>query len=142
MTAFILCLFPYCMLCWTNEVLVQDIYEYICLKLLWYMLSCMCRYTFTHIIHLKFKYIKYIFKILTYIWFIKFSHFLHRGSSGTVAAPRLAPTGVSWADKVKAHHTGSTASSDVAPAPSCPPVAVQKPSRRNGKWFWVNLFMQ
>ncbi|XP_060257702.1 S phase cyclin A-associated protein in the endoplasmic reticulum isoform X6 [Ovis aries] len=53
------------------------------------------------------------------------------GSSGTVAAPRLAPTGVSWADKVKAHHTGSTASSEVAPAPSCPPVAVQKPSRRN-----------
>uniref|UniRef100_A0A8C2PI41 S phase cyclin A-associated protein in the endoplasmic reticulum N-terminal domain-containing protein n=1 Tax=Capra hircus TaxID=9925 RepID=A0A8C2PI41_CAPHI len=55
------------------------------------------------------------------------------GSSGTVAAPRLAPTGVSWADKVKAHHTGSTPSSEVAPAPSCPPVAVQKPSRRNGK---------
>ncbi|XP_057579472.1 S phase cyclin A-associated protein in the endoplasmic reticulum isoform X5 [Hippopotamus amphibius kiboko] len=53
------------------------------------------------------------------------------GSPGTVAAPRLAPTGVSWADKVKAHHTGSTASSDVAPAQSCPPMAVQKPSRKN-----------
>ncbi|KAB0369359.1 hypothetical protein FD755_019364 [Muntiacus reevesi] len=53
------------------------------------------------------------------------------GSSGAVAAPRLAPTGVSWADKVKAHHTGSAASSDVAPAQSCPPAAVQKPSRRN-----------
>uniref|UniRef100_A0A8D1NCR6 U1-type domain-containing protein n=1 Tax=Sus scrofa TaxID=9823 RepID=A0A8D1NCR6_PIG len=36
-----------------------------------------------------------------------------------------------WADKVKAHHTGSTASSDVAPAQSCPPMAVQKPSRKN-----------
>ncbi|XP_059952937.1 S phase cyclin A-associated protein in the endoplasmic reticulum isoform X7 [Mesoplodon densirostris] len=53
------------------------------------------------------------------------------GSPGTVAAPRLAPTGVSWADKVKAHHTGSTASSEVAPAQSCPPVTVQKPSRKN-----------
>lgn len=31
------------------------------------MLSCMCGYTFTHIIHLKFKYIKYMFKILTYM---------------------------------------------------------------------------
>uniref|UniRef100_A0A2K6GVY4 S-phase cyclin A associated protein in the ER n=2 Tax=Propithecus coquereli TaxID=379532 RepID=A0A2K6GVY4_PROCO len=53
------------------------------------------------------------------------------GSPGTVAAPHLAPTGVSWADKVKAHHTVSTASSDGAPAQSCPPMIVQKPSRRN-----------
>ncbi|XP_078190083.1 S phase cyclin A-associated protein in the endoplasmic reticulum isoform X16 [Callithrix jacchus] len=53
------------------------------------------------------------------------------GSTGTVPAPRLAPTGVSWADKVKAHHTGSTASSDVTSAQSCPPMTVQKPSRRN-----------
>ncbi|XP_074248719.1 S phase cyclin A-associated protein in the endoplasmic reticulum isoform X1 [Saimiri boliviensis] len=53
------------------------------------------------------------------------------GSTGTVPAPRLAPTGVSWADKVKAHHTGSTASSDIASAQSCPPMTVQKPSRRN-----------
>uniref|UniRef100_A0A8C3WGX3 S-phase cyclin A associated protein in the ER n=1 Tax=Catagonus wagneri TaxID=51154 RepID=A0A8C3WGX3_9CETA len=53
------------------------------------------------------------------------------GSPGAGAAPRLPPTGVSWADKVKAHHTGSTASSDVAPAQSCPPMAVQKPSRKN-----------
>lgn len=53
------------------------------------------------------------------------------GSPVAVAAPRLPPTGVSWADKVKAHHTGSTASSDVAPAQSCPPMAVQKPSRKN-----------
>uniref|UniRef100_G3U816 S-phase cyclin A associated protein in the ER n=1 Tax=Loxodonta africana TaxID=9785 RepID=G3U816_LOXAF len=53
------------------------------------------------------------------------------GSTGTVAAPRLAPTGVSWADKVKAHHTGSPASSDIAPAQSCPPMTVQKSSRKN-----------
>ncbi|XP_070123445.1 S phase cyclin A-associated protein in the endoplasmic reticulum isoform X3 [Equus przewalskii] len=57
---------------------------------------------------------------------------LNFGSSpGTGAAPRLAPTGVSWADKVKAHHTGSTASLDVAPAQSCPPMPVQKTSRKN-----------
>ncbi|KAM9585673.1 S phase cyclin A-associated protein in the endoplasmic reticulum isoform 9-T10 [Trichechus inunguis] len=53
------------------------------------------------------------------------------GSTGTVAAPRLAPTGVSWADKVKAHHTGSAAASDVASAQSCPPMTVQKSSRKN-----------
>ncbi|XP_012594819.1 S phase cyclin A-associated protein in the endoplasmic reticulum isoform X3 [Microcebus murinus] len=53
------------------------------------------------------------------------------GSPGAVAAPHLAPTGVSWADKVKAHHTGSTAPTDGAPAQSCPPMIVQKPSRRN-----------
>ncbi|XP_029806929.1 S phase cyclin A-associated protein in the endoplasmic reticulum isoform X3 [Suricata suricatta] len=53
------------------------------------------------------------------------------GSPGTVAAPRLAPAGVSWADKVKAHHTGSPASSDVSPAQSCPPMTVQKTSRKN-----------
>ncbi|XP_004872127.2 S phase cyclin A-associated protein in the endoplasmic reticulum isoform X3 [Heterocephalus glaber] len=52
------------------------------------------------------------------------------GSPGTVVAPCLAPAGVSWADKVKAHHTGS-ASSDTAPAQLCPPMAVQKVSRRN-----------
>ncbi|MBZ3883402.1 S phase cyclin A-associated protein in the endoplasmic reticulum [Sciurus carolinensis] len=53
------------------------------------------------------------------------------GSPGTVASPRVAPTGVSWADKVKAHHTVSTNSSDVAPAQPCPPMAVQKTSRKN-----------
>ncbi|XP_005393532.1 PREDICTED: S phase cyclin A-associated protein in the endoplasmic reticulum isoform X3 [Chinchilla lanigera] len=52
------------------------------------------------------------------------------GSPSTVVAPCLAPAGVSWADKVKAHHTGS-ASSDTAPAQLCPPMAVQKTSRRN-----------
>ncbi|XP_072595299.1 S phase cyclin A-associated protein in the endoplasmic reticulum isoform X7 [Vulpes vulpes] len=53
------------------------------------------------------------------------------GSSGTVTAPRLAHTGVSWADKVKAHHTGPPAASDVASAQSCPPMTVQKTSRKN-----------
>ncbi|XP_023568444.1 S phase cyclin A-associated protein in the endoplasmic reticulum isoform X2 [Octodon degus] len=52
------------------------------------------------------------------------------GSPGTVVAPCLAPAGVSWADKVKAHHAGSS-SSDTAPAQLCPPMAVQKASRRN-----------
>ncbi|XP_052616933.1 S phase cyclin A-associated protein in the endoplasmic reticulum isoform X1 [Peromyscus californicus insignis] len=49
---------------------------------------------------------------------------------GTVNAPCLAPTGVSWADKVKAHHTGST-TSDVTPAQPCAPTTVQKTSRKN-----------
>ncbi|XP_006142656.1 S phase cyclin A-associated protein in the endoplasmic reticulum isoform X2 [Tupaia chinensis] len=53
------------------------------------------------------------------------------GSPGTVATPRLAPTGVSWADKVKAHHTGSAAAAEAAPAQACPPMAAQKPPRRN-----------
>ncbi|XP_024417590.1 S phase cyclin A-associated protein in the endoplasmic reticulum isoform X2 [Desmodus rotundus] len=59
-------------------------------------------------------------------------------SPGAAAAPRLAPTGVSWADKgvswadkVKAHHTVSTASADAAPAQSCPPMTVQKTSCKN-----------
>ncbi|XP_049634542.1 LOW QUALITY PROTEIN: S phase cyclin A-associated protein in the endoplasmic reticulum [Suncus etruscus] len=55
------------------------------------------------------------------------------GSPGTVAAPRLAPTGVSWADKVKAHHTASVASSDSVSTQSCPPVTMQKASRRNDR---------
>ncbi|XP_076432438.1 S phase cyclin A-associated protein in the endoplasmic reticulum isoform X3 [Peromyscus maniculatus bairdii] len=49
---------------------------------------------------------------------------------GTVNAPCLAPTGVSWADKVKAHHTGST-TSDVTPAQPCAPTTMQKTSRKN-----------
>ncbi|KAF6079351.1 S-phase cyclin A associated protein in the ER [Phyllostomus discolor] len=52
-------------------------------------------------------------------------------SPGAVAAPRLAPTGVSWADKVKAHHTVSTTSPDAAPAQSCSPMTVQKTSCKN-----------
>nr|KAF6283549.1 S-phase cyclin A associated protein in the ER [Pipistrellus kuhlii] len=52
-------------------------------------------------------------------------------SPGTVAAPCVASTGVSWADKVKAHHSGPAAASEGAPAQSCPPVAVQKTSCKN-----------
>ncbi|XP_060230218.1 S phase cyclin A-associated protein in the endoplasmic reticulum isoform X3 [Meriones unguiculatus] len=48
---------------------------------------------------------------------------------GAVTAPCLAPTGVSWADKVKAHHTVST-TSDVTPAQPCA-TTVQKTARRN-----------
>nr|XP_004660482.2 S phase cyclin A-associated protein in the endoplasmic reticulum isoform X2 [Jaculus jaculus] len=55
------------------------------------------------------------------------------GSSGTVAAPRLAATGVSWADKVKAHHTGSATPPDAAPAQPCPPTALHKSSRKNDR---------
>lgn len=49
---------------------------------------------------------------------------------GAVTAPCLAPTGVSWADKVKAHHTGST-TSEAIPAQPCAPMTVQKTSRKN-----------
>uniref|UniRef100_A0A8I5ZQH8 S-phase cyclin A-associated protein in the ER n=1 Tax=Rattus norvegicus TaxID=10116 RepID=A0A8I5ZQH8_RAT len=49
---------------------------------------------------------------------------------GAVTAPCLAPTGVSWADKVKAHHTGSS-TSEVTAAQPCAPMAVQKTSRKN-----------
>ncbi|XP_052044247.1 S phase cyclin A-associated protein in the endoplasmic reticulum isoform X2 [Apodemus sylvaticus] len=49
---------------------------------------------------------------------------------GAVTAPCLAPTGVSWADKVKAHHTGST-TSEVTPAQPRAPVTVQKTSRKH-----------
>ncbi|XP_054569388.1 S phase cyclin A-associated protein in the endoplasmic reticulum [Eptesicus fuscus] len=52
-------------------------------------------------------------------------------SPGTGAAPCVASAGVSWADKVKAHHSGPAASSDGAPAQSCPPMAGQKTSCKN-----------
>ncbi|XP_055477901.1 S phase cyclin A-associated protein in the endoplasmic reticulum isoform X1 [Psammomys obesus] len=48
---------------------------------------------------------------------------------GAVTAPCLAPTGVSWADKVKAHHTVST-TSNVTPAQPCA-TTMQKTARRN-----------
>ncbi|XP_036590542.1 S phase cyclin A-associated protein in the endoplasmic reticulum isoform X2 [Trichosurus vulpecula] len=53
------------------------------------------------------------------------------GPSGAMAATRLAPAGVSWADKVKANHSVPAAPPHTAPVQSCPPVSVQKPSRRN-----------
>lgn len=78
-------------------------------------------------------FISYDFIIFTLIFnlFHVFT-FLNRSLPGTVTAPCLAPTGVSWADKVKAHHTGS-ATSDVTPAQPCAPTTVQKNSRKNGK---------
>ncbi|XP_074088582.1 S phase cyclin A-associated protein in the endoplasmic reticulum isoform X2 [Macrotis lagotis] len=53
------------------------------------------------------------------------------GPSGTIAATRLAPSGVSWADKVKANHSVTAAPSNAAPVQSYPPASVQKTSRRN-----------
>uniref|UniRef100_A0A7N4NPW6 S-phase cyclin A associated protein in the ER n=1 Tax=Sarcophilus harrisii TaxID=9305 RepID=A0A7N4NPW6_SARHA len=51
--------------------------------------------------------------------------------SGAITATRLAPAGVSWADKVKANHSVTATPPNTAPAQSCPPVSVQKSSRRN-----------
>uniref|UniRef100_A0A4X2L4H6 S-phase cyclin A associated protein in the ER n=1 Tax=Vombatus ursinus TaxID=29139 RepID=A0A4X2L4H6_VOMUR len=53
------------------------------------------------------------------------------GPSGAIAGTRLAPAGVSWADKVKANHSVTAAPPNTAPVQSCPPVSVQKASRRN-----------
>ncbi|XP_043843546.1 LOW QUALITY PROTEIN: S phase cyclin A-associated protein in the endoplasmic reticulum [Dromiciops gliroides] len=55
------------------------------------------------------------------------------GPSGAIAATRLASAGVSWADKVKANHSVTAAPPNTAPAQSCPPVTVQKASRRNDR---------
>uniref|UniRef100_A0A5F8HC39 S-phase cyclin A associated protein in the ER n=1 Tax=Monodelphis domestica TaxID=13616 RepID=A0A5F8HC39_MONDO len=55
------------------------------------------------------------------------------GPSGPIAATRLAPAGVSWADKVKANHSVTAAPANTAPVQSCPPVTVQKASRRNDR---------
>ncbi|KGL75304.1 S phase cyclin A-associated protein in the endoplasmic reticulum, partial [Tinamus guttatus] len=55
--------------------------------------------------------------------------------SVTIAATRLAPAGVSWADKVKANHGVKAASADLQAAQTCLPAAAsaQKSSRKNGK---------
>ncbi|KAH0619852.1 hypothetical protein JD844_014220, partial [Phrynosoma platyrhinos] len=53
--------------------------------------------------------------------------------SATVTSNRLAPSGVSWADKVKANHTVAAPSSEMATTQACMPTPVQKASRRNGK---------
>ncbi|XP_036048547.1 S phase cyclin A-associated protein in the endoplasmic reticulum isoform X2 [Onychomys torridus] len=57
---------------------------------------------------------------------------------GTVTAPCLAPTGVSWADKVKAHHTGSP-TPDVTPAQPCAPTTVHKTSQRKDAEGWETV---
>uniref|UniRef100_A0A8C3TDB0 S-phase cyclin A associated protein in the ER n=1 Tax=Chelydra serpentina TaxID=8475 RepID=A0A8C3TDB0_CHESE len=51
--------------------------------------------------------------------------------SVTIAATRLAPSGVSWADKVKANHGAKAATPELATTQTCMPTPVQKSSRRN-----------
>ncbi|KFO12175.1 S phase cyclin A-associated protein in the endoplasmic reticulum, partial [Balearica regulorum gibbericeps] len=51
----------------------------------------------------------------------------------TISATRLAPSGVSWADKVKANHGSKAASPEIATSQTCLPPPVQKSSRKNGK---------
>ncbi|KAM6426623.1 S phase cyclin A-associated protein in the endoplasmic reticulum isoform 1-T1 [Liasis olivaceus] len=51
----------------------------------------------------------------------------------TVTSNRLTPSGVSWADKVKASHPGAASHSEEVAMQACVPTAAQKPSRRNGK---------
>ncbi|NXY88033.1 SCAPE protein, partial [Alcedo cyanopectus] len=50
-----------------------------------------------------------------------------------ISATRLAPSGVSWADKVKANHGAKAANPELAAAQPCLPPPVQKSSRKNGK---------
>ncbi|KFQ59264.1 S phase cyclin A-associated protein in the endoplasmic reticulum, partial [Pelecanus crispus] len=50
----------------------------------------------------------------------------------TISATRLAPSGVSWADKVKASHGTKAANPELATAQTCLPPPVQKSSRKNG----------
>uniref|UniRef100_A0A8D0HF02 S-phase cyclin A associated protein in the ER n=1 Tax=Sphenodon punctatus TaxID=8508 RepID=A0A8D0HF02_SPHPU len=56
---------------------------------------------------------------------------LNFGPSVTIAATRLAPSGVSWADKVKANHGATTATPAIVTTQTCMPTPVQKSSRRN-----------
>ncbi|XP_074989085.1 S phase cyclin A-associated protein in the endoplasmic reticulum isoform X8 [Caretta caretta] len=51
--------------------------------------------------------------------------------SVTIATTRLAPSGVSWADKVKANHGAKAATPELATTQTCMPTPVQKSSRRN-----------
>ncbi|XP_010191581.1 PREDICTED: S phase cyclin A-associated protein in the endoplasmic reticulum, partial [Mesitornis unicolor] len=51
----------------------------------------------------------------------------------TISAARLAPSGVSWADKVKANHGTKAASPELATAQTCLPPPAQKPSRKNDR---------
>uniref|UniRef100_A0A8C3FD69 S-phase cyclin A associated protein in the ER n=1 Tax=Chrysemys picta bellii TaxID=8478 RepID=A0A8C3FD69_CHRPI len=51
--------------------------------------------------------------------------------SVTIATTRLAPSGVSWADKVKANHGAKAATPQLASTQTCMPAPVQKSSRRN-----------
>ncbi|KAM6257112.1 S phase cyclin A-associated protein in the endoplasmic reticulum [Porphyrio hochstetteri] len=53
--------------------------------------------------------------------------------SVTISATRLAPSGVSWADKVKANHGTKAPSPELATAQTCLPPPVQKSSRKNDR---------
>ncbi|XP_051484427.1 S phase cyclin A-associated protein in the endoplasmic reticulum isoform X2 [Apus apus] len=50
-----------------------------------------------------------------------------------ISATRLAPSGVSWADKVKANHGSKAATPELATAPTCLPPPAQKSSRKNDR---------
>ncbi|NWU16687.1 SCAPE protein, partial [Cephalopterus ornatus] len=52
----------------------------------------------------------------------------------TISATRLAPAGVSWADKVKANHGTKAANPELATAASCLAPPAQKSLRKNGKY--------
>ncbi|XP_074901690.1 S phase cyclin A-associated protein in the endoplasmic reticulum isoform X1 [Buteo buteo] len=51
----------------------------------------------------------------------------------TISATRLAPSGVSWADKVKANHGTKAANPELATAQTCLPPPAQKSSRKNDR---------
>ncbi|NXT01090.1 SCAPE protein, partial [Jacana jacana] len=51
----------------------------------------------------------------------------------TISATRLAPSGVSWADKVKANHGTKAANPELARAQTCLPPPAQKASRKNDR---------
>uniref|UniRef100_A0A8B9TLG3 S-phase cyclin A associated protein in the ER n=1 Tax=Anas platyrhynchos TaxID=8839 RepID=A0A8B9TLG3_ANAPL len=53
--------------------------------------------------------------------------------SVTISATRLAPSGVSWADKVKANHGTKAANPELATPPTCLPTPAQKSSRKNDR---------
>ncbi|NWR89028.1 SCAPE protein, partial [Furnarius figulus] len=52
----------------------------------------------------------------------------------TISATRLAPAGVSWADKVKANHGSKAANPELGPAQACLAPPAQKSLRKNGKF--------
>ncbi|NXI39096.1 SCAPE protein, partial [Galbula dea] len=51
-----------------------------------------------------------------------------------ISATRLAPSGVSWADKVKANHGSKAANPELATTQTSLPPPAQKSSRKNGKY--------
>lgn len=51
----------------------------------------------------------------------------------TISATRLAPSGVSWADKVKANHGSKAANPELATEQACLVPPAQKSLRKNGK---------